>query len=175
MLLMRLFVLFNTLRMQEMPVKSGRPFPAFNHSGFWWLLATFAGHVLFGEGSWIWWRPECDVIGAQVHCTECDHISSTVDPCLDISLEIARATSLERALHRFTAGEVLQGDNAYRCPRQGRLTRATKRITIDCPPPVLVLQLKRFEFSMFGHKIDKKVCPMPGVVQDLIVICHTPW
>ena len=35
--------------------------------------------------------------------------------------------------------------------------RATKQITINAAPNVLVVHLKRFEYSLYGHKISKKV------------------
>lgn len=62
-----------------------------------------------------------------------------------------------KALQHFTAGEVLQGENSYRCPKTSTYVRAVKRITLDRAPSVLTLQLKRFEFGGYGHKISKKV------------------
>ena len=55
------------------------------------------------------------------------------------------------------AGEVLDGGNKYRCPREQKPVRAVKRMTVDVAPNVLMIQLKRFEFSSSGHKISKKV------------------
>ncbi len=56
-----------------------------------------------------------------------------------------------------SAGEVLAGANKYKCPRQQKAVRAIKRMTVDVMPNVLMIQLKRFEFSFSGHKISKKV------------------
>lgn len=95
----------------------------------------------------------------QVKCTECGHESNTYDVFLDLSLEINRASSLLKALQRFTSSEYLDGANKYICPKQKQKVRAAKCMTIDKAPAVLVVQLKRFEFSMFGHKINKKVYP----------------
>ncbi len=64
-------------------------------------------------------------------CTDCGFESNTYDPILDISLEINRAASVEKALQRYTAGEALDGANKYRCPKQKRFVRAVKRITIE--------------------------------------------
>jgi ubiquitin carboxyl-terminal hydrolase 36/42 len=58
------------------------------------------------------------------------------------------------------AGEVLDGGNKYKCSKEQKLVRAVKRMTIHAAPNVLVVQLKRFEFSMSGHKISKKVCAL---------------
>ncbi|DBA95956.1 TPA: hypothetical protein ACH3X1_001476 [Trebouxia sp. C0004] len=96
-------------------------------------------------------------IRSQVKCTECGHESNTFDVFLDLSLEINKASSLLKALQRFTSSEYLDGANKYICPKQKQKVRAAKCMTIDKAPVVLVVQLKRFEFSMFGHKINKKV------------------
>ena len=55
------------------------------------------------------------------------------------------------------AGEALDGQNKYKCPKQQKAVRAIKRMTVDRAPNVLMIQLKRFEFSLSGHKISKKV------------------
>lgn len=94
----------------------------------------------------------------QVKCTECGHESNTYDVFLDLSLEINKASSVQKALQRFTSSEYLDGANKYICPKQKQKVRAAKCMTVDQAPAVLVVQLKRFEFSMFGHKINKKVC-----------------
>lgn len=96
-------------------------------------------------------------IRSQVKCTQCGYESNTYDPFLDLSLEINHASSLEKALHRFTAGETLDGANKYKCPKENVGVRAIKRITIETAPSVLVVQLKRFEFSLSGRKISRQV------------------
>lgn len=45
----------------------------------------------------------------------------------------------------------------HRSAPQNKLVRAVKRMTLDRAPNVLVLQLKRFEFMSFGHKIMRKI------------------
>jgi ubiquitin C-terminal hydrolase len=62
------------------------------------------------------------------------------------------------ALERFTNKEYLDGENKYKCPKENKMVKAVKRMTIERAPNVLVLQLKRFEFSRLGRKITKKVC-----------------
>jgi ubiquitin C-terminal hydrolase len=61
---------------------------------------------------------------AQITCEGVDYTSSTFDPFLDLSLEITKAHSLTRALQHFTAAEVLDGDNKYRCPKNNKLVRS---------------------------------------------------
>ena len=52
---------------------------------------------------------------------------------------------------------------------QGCKVRATKQITINAAPNVLVVHLKRFEYSLYGHKISKKVL----TATHLLVPCDT--
>jgi ubiquitin carboxyl-terminal hydrolase 36/42 len=107
-----------------------------------------------------------------VKCTECGYESNTIDPFLDISLEINRAHTLDKALQRFTATEYLEGANKYKCPRQACLVRAAKRMAIEEAPNVLCIQLKRFEFSMYGQKVVKKVPPPPAFLLWVILGLH---
>lgn len=64
----------------------------------------------------------------------------------------AQAATLQAALQHFTAAEVLDGANRYRCPKNGELVRAQKRITIEEAPNVLVVHLKRFDFFGRGER-----------------------
>jgi ubiquitin carboxyl-terminal hydrolase 36/42 len=96
-------------------------------------------------------------IRSQVKCTHCKYESNTYDPFLDLSLEINHASSVDKALKRFTAGESLDGANKYKCPKENRSVCAVKRMSVETAPSVLVIQLKRFEFSMSGRKISKQV------------------
>ncbi len=61
--------------------------------------------------------------GVQIQCEGVDYTSRTYDPFLDLSLEVVRASSVERALAAFTAPEVLDGANKYRCPKNNKLVR----------------------------------------------------
>ncbi|KAJ3295903.1 Ubiquitin carboxyl-terminal hydrolase 42 [Rhizoclosmatium sp. JEL0117] len=98
---------------------------------------------------------------SRILCTVCKEPSCTIEPCLDISLEVKNCGSVEKALARFTKTESLTGDNKYRCSKCKTLVDATKQMTILEAPKILVLQLKRFEFggfSMFGGgKISKMI------------------
>ena len=58
------------------------------------------------------------MIRSQVKCSSCGYESNTFDPFLDVSLEVNKVDSLRGALQRFTTGEVLDGDNRYKCPKQ---------------------------------------------------------
>ncbi|KAF9612689.1 hypothetical protein IFM89_003164 [Coptis chinensis] len=95
---------------------------------------------------------------SQVKCTECLNGSNKYDPFLDLSLEIAKADSLHKALMHFTALEHLDGgEREYQCQRCKQKVRAVKQLTINKAPYVLTIHLKRFGSLIFGQKIDKKV------------------
>ena len=64
---------------------------------------------------------------------------------------------MQQALHTFASVDVLDGDNKYRCPATKRLVRAQRSTRIQEPPNVLTLHLKRFEFAMFGKKVNRHV------------------
>lgn len=65
---------------------------------------------------------------SQIRCEGVAYESSTYDPFLDLSLEINKAPDITKALQRFTAGEVLDGPNRYRCPKNNKLVRAIKQV-----------------------------------------------
>mmetsp|Transcript_17630 Transcript_17630/g.29624 ORF Transcript_17630/g.29624 Transcript_17630/m.29624 type:complete len:592 (-) Transcript_17630:172-1947(-) len=92
---------------------------------------------------------------SQVTCTSCKYDSNTYDPFLDLSLEINKVPTIAQALGRFTAVEVLDGQNKYLCSKCKHKVRAHKRFTIDKAPNVLTINLKRF--GAFGGKIDRIV------------------
>jgi ubiquitin carboxyl-terminal hydrolase 36/42 len=52
--------------------------------------------------------------------------STTYEDFMDLSLEINRAPTVMRALQHFTAKEVLDGDNKYRCPKNNKLVGVGK-------------------------------------------------
>ena len=93
----------------------------------------------------------------QVKCAQCSHCSDKFDPFLDLSLDISKADSLQRALSRFTADELLDdGAKVYQCERCKQKVRAVKQLTVSKAPYVLTVHLKRFEAHR-SEKIDKKV------------------
>jgi ubiquitin C-terminal hydrolase len=52
--------------------------------------------------------------------------------------------NLEAALERFSAVDILDGDNMYNCERCERLVRAYRSTRIDVAPNVLQICLKRY-------------------------------
>lgn len=94
----------------------------------------------------------------QVKCMQCSYCSNKFDPFLDLSLEIVKADSLQKALAHFTATEQLDGgERQYHCQRCKQKVRALKQLTVQKAPYVLAIHLKRFNAYVPGEKIDKKV------------------
>jgi len=86
-------------------------------------------------------------------------ISVTLEPYQPLQLDIGapEVRNIVDALRGLTRQETLHGD--FNSPH-GKDTKATKQVTIDQLPPVLILHLKRFQFNAeVGNtvKIWKKV------------------
>ncbi|XP_050121134.1 ubiquitin carboxyl-terminal hydrolase 23-like [Malus sylvestris] len=95
---------------------------------------------------------------SQVKCMQCSYCSNKFDPFLDLSLEIFNADSLQKALGNFTAAEQLDGgERQYQCQRCNQKVRALKQMTVQKPPYVLTIHLKRFRAHDPGRKIDRHV------------------
>ncbi|KAL5698924.1 ubiquitinyl hydrolase 1 [Ranunculus cassubicifolius] len=95
---------------------------------------------------------------SQVKCTECSYESNKYDPILDLSLEIAKASSLLKALRNFTDVEELDGgEKHYQCQGCNKKVKAIRQLTIHKAPYVLTIHFKRFGSLIPGQKIDKKV------------------
>ncbi|KAL2338516.1 hypothetical protein Fmac_012962 [Flemingia macrophylla] len=94
----------------------------------------------------------------KVKCQQCSYCSNKFDPFLDLSLEIFKADSLQKALANFTTAEWLDGgERVYHCQRCKQKVRALKQLTIHKAPYVLTIHLKRFHAHDPGQKIKKKV------------------
>ncbi|XP_004288715.1 PREDICTED: ubiquitin carboxyl-terminal hydrolase 23 isoform X1 [Fragaria vesca subsp. vesca] len=95
---------------------------------------------------------------SRVKCLQCSYCSDKLDPFLDLSLEIVKANSLNKALVNFTSEEQLDGgERQYQCQKCNHKVRASKQMTIHKPPSVLTIHLKRFRAHDPGQKINKEV------------------
>jgi len=96
-----------------------------------------------------------------VKCERCGTVTSTVDPMLAISLEVAgdkdTAATLGSCLRRFTKPETL-GSKEYSCSRCKQIPhQVTKQLSIRELPPVLSIQFKRFEHRTADKTTAKKI------------------
>ncbi|XP_039080865.1 ubiquitin carboxyl-terminal hydrolase 17-like protein 6 [Hyaena hyaena] len=93
---------------------------------------------------------------SQIQCLRCQGVSSTLDPYLDISLDIRAAESVSQALQQLVQPERLDGENAYRCRTCLDKVPASKTLTLHTCSKVLMLVLKRFS-HFTGNKLAQEV------------------
>ncbi|KZO89901.1 cysteine proteinase [Calocera viscosa TUFC12733] len=113
---------------------------------------------------------------SEVVCGECGNVTTTVDPMLDISLDLKGVAgskskpplgvmdenTLGACLRRYTRHEKLPHE--YNCGECGKMTNgATKRLSFRKLPPVLAFHFKRFEHSSTATKIDTPI-RFPSVI-----------
>ncbi|KAF9973528.1 ubiquitin-specific protease doa4 [Actinomortierella ambigua] len=98
----------------------------------------------------------------RLSCSKCGKTSTTYNPFMYLTLPIKAKTSkpqtLLSCLDAFTEPEIMEGDNAWHCPRCKKPRKAIKQLTISKLPDVLLIQLKRFASDgPFKNKIKAKV------------------
>ncbi|KAF5334866.1 hypothetical protein D9758_014272 [Tetrapyrgos nigripes] len=107
---------------------------------------------------------------SDVTCGKCGNVTSTVDPMLDISLELKEGKdggdTLAGCLKRFTQPEKL-GSKDYACSKCGKSSNdISKRLSIAKLPPVLSFQFKRFEHKTTNNnKSDSAAQKLHAVVR----------
>ena len=81
-----------------------------------------------------------------VACPRCARASTTYERFVSLSADVTGATAtLSDALRSLCKPEALDGANLYRCGHCGAAVRATTQLLVGTAPPVLVVQLKRFQ------------------------------
>lgn len=80
-------------------------------------------------------------------CKTCPHRYSREQPFSVISLDIKNFNNLTDSLHEYVKGELLDGSNAYYCERCDKKVDTIKRLCVKRLPPILVIQLKRFDYD----------------------------
>lgn len=101
------------------------------------------------------------VLRSDIECRGCGTISTTFDPCLDLSLDIPAAdapvgVSLEACLQRLTQNERLGARELVWCAKCGSEQEVTKQLSVQRLPPVVSLHMKRFEHSRTTQQSLKK-------------------
>eukprot|EP01018_Ginkgo_biloba_P000538 Gb_17492 [translate_table: standard] len=85
---------------------------------------------------------------------------------MDLTVEVhGNIESLEDALTQFTAPELLDGENKYKCDRCKSYVKAQKWLTVHEAPNILTIALKRFQTGNFG-KLNKLIA-FPEVLDML--------
>ncbi|KAH6687235.1 ubiquitin carboxyl-terminal hydrolase [Plectosphaerella plurivora] len=84
----------------------------------------------------------------QVSSKECEHISERFEPFSAIQCDIKGKKNLMESLQAYVDGEVMQGDNKYKCSDCDRHVDAVKRACLKDVPDNLIFHLKRFDFNL---------------------------
>ncbi|KAI1824914.1 hypothetical protein F4861DRAFT_224655 [Xylaria intraflava] len=84
----------------------------------------------------------------QVKSKECEHISERIEPFSAIQCDIKGKSSLEESLQAYVDGEIMEGDNKYKCSTCDRHVDAVKRACLKDLPDNLIFHLKRFDFNL---------------------------
>ncbi|KZT28449.1 cysteine proteinase [Neolentinus lepideus HHB14362 ss-1] len=82
-----------------------------------------------------------------IKCVNVDYESSRIEEFSDIQLNVKGMKNLYESFKDYVAVETLDGDNKYQAEGHG-LQDAKKGIIFQSFPPVLHLQLKRFEYDI---------------------------
>ncbi|XVE95199.1 hypothetical protein REPUB_Repub02eG0075800 [Reevesia pubescens] len=86
---------------------------------------------------------------SKIKCMKCQGKSERHERMMDLTVEIeGDIGTLEEALRRFTATEILDGENKYQCSRCKSYEKAKKKLTILDAPNVLTIALKRFQVHL---------------------------
>ncbi|GAB1320503.1 USP domain-containing protein [Madurella fahalii] len=84
----------------------------------------------------------------QVRSQECEHISERLEPFSAIQCDIKGKSSLQESLQAYVDGEIMEGDNKYKCSTCDRHVDAVKRACLKDIPDNLIFHLKRFDFNL---------------------------
>ena len=105
----------------------------------------------------------------QIRSHQCEHVSERLEPFSAIQCDIKGKSNLMESLEAYVEGEVMEGENKYKCSDCNEHVVATKRACLKDVPDHLIFHLKRFEFNLrngtrnkindyfsFPHEIDMR-------------------
>ena len=84
----------------------------------------------------------------QIKSQECEHISERLETFSAIQCEIKGISCLKESLQAYVDGELMDGDNKYKCSTCDRHVDAIKRACLKDLPDNLIFHLKRFDFNL---------------------------
>ncbi|ELT87807.1 hypothetical protein CAPTEDRAFT_215538 [Capitella teleta] len=87
-------------------------------------------------------------------CEGCPHRYEREEVFFALNVTVKNNT-LQDELAQFVKGELLEGDNAYFCEKCGEKRNTIKRMCIKTLPPVLCIQLKRFDYDWESNRALK--------------------
>lgn len=89
-----------------------------------------------------------------IKCINVEYESARSEDYYDIQLNVKGCKNLEESFRDYISVETLEGDNKYMAEGHG-LQDAKKGVIFESFPPVLHLQLKRFEYDMMKDSMVK--------------------
>ncbi|KAI9251972.1 hypothetical protein BY458DRAFT_523498 [Sporodiniella umbellata] len=89
-----------------------------------------------------------------IQCIHVNYESSRTENFYDIQLNVKSCKNLQQSFEKYTEIEMLDGDNKYMAEGHG-LQDARKGVIFESLPPVLHLQLKRFEYDTLRDTMSK--------------------
>ncbi|KAG9189359.1 ubiquitin carboxyl-terminal hydrolase 34 [Alternaria panax] len=85
----------------------------------------------------------------QIKSKECEHVSERMEPFFAVQCDVQGKSTLQESLQAFVRGDVMEGDNKYKCEScGGKYVDAVKRTCFKEVPDNLIFHLKRFEFDL---------------------------
>ena len=98
-----------------------------------------------------------------ITCSQCNESSYTWDRFMVLKLSLEdqllqhkRPLSIEDLISRWKREELLSGDNGYSCMHCNVTTESVKKLDISNSPPILITQIKRFEYTAEGKGVKLK-------------------
>lgn len=87
-----------------------------------------------------------------IACTDIEYVSKREESFFDLQLNVKGNKSLYESFKNYTSPETLDGDNKYQAGNHG-MQKANRKVSFVKFPPVLHLQLMRFQYDMYseGH------------------------
>lgn len=89
-----------------------------------------------------------------IACINVEYQSTRMEPFYDLSLNVKGCKDIITSFEQYIEVEMLEGDNKYHADGHG-LQDAKKGVLIQSFPPVLQLQLKRFEYDPYRNRTVK--------------------
>ncbi|KAF1961919.1 hypothetical protein CC80DRAFT_574639, partial [Byssothecium circinans] len=85
----------------------------------------------------------------QIKSKECEHVSERLESFFVVQCDVQGKSSLIESLQAFVEGDVMEGENKYKCEScGGKLVDAVKRTCLKDVPDNLIFHLKRFDFDL---------------------------
>ncbi|KAF2875102.1 hypothetical protein BDV95DRAFT_665713 [Massariosphaeria phaeospora] len=85
----------------------------------------------------------------QIKSKECEHVSERVESFFVVQCDVQGKANLQESLQAFVEGDVMEGDNKYKCEScGGKFVDAVKRTCLKDVPDNLIFHLKRFDFDL---------------------------